>query len=76
MSSMFLSKAFWTDTVDRVLVTTVQVAIASIGSATLFHEVQWDMVGSAAALGAVLAFGSSVIGHSARAGRKHGAISD
>ncbi len=58
---MFTRK-FWRDALERVIVTGFQVGLAAIPvSTTLVQEVRWDVVGGAAALGALLALGKSII---------------
>lgn len=62
------SRKFWRDALERTVVTGVQVGLAAIPvSTTLVQEVRWDVVGGAAALGAVLAFGKALI--ASRVGR-------
>ncbi len=59
---MILTKKFWKDTLERVVVTAFQVGLAAIPvSTTLVQEVRWDVVGGAAALGAVLALGKAIV---------------
>jgi hypothetical protein len=56
------SRKFWRDTLERVIVTGFQVGVATIPvTTTLVQEVRWDVVGGAAALGAVLALAKAVI---------------
>ena len=57
----YLSKPrFWKASAERAIKTAAQVAIATIGTTALIHEVDWAVVGSATALATVLSVLTSV----------------
>jgi hypothetical protein len=65
---MMLTRKFWRDALERTLVTGFQVGLATIPvTTTLVQEVRWDVVGGAAAFGALMAFGKALI--ASRVGR-------
>lgn len=55
-------KQWWAAAGIRALKTAAQTAVATIGAAAVLSEVQWAMVGSAAALAAVLSLLTSLAG--------------
>ena len=57
-----MSKQWWKAAGVRALKTVCQTAIATIGASTLITEVDWLMVGSAAALSGVLSLLTSLAG--------------
>lgn len=62
MKDGLLTARFWRDTLERVIVTAVQVGVATIPvSTTLVQEVRWDTVGGAAALGGLLALAKAIM---------------
>ena len=57
----YLSKPrFWKASAERAIKTAAQVAIATIGTTALIHEVDWAVVGSATALATVLSVLTSI----------------
>ena len=55
-------KLWWKAAGVRALKTVAQTAVASIGTAAVFQEVNWLMVGSAALLEGILSLLTSVAG--------------
>lgn len=55
-------KLWWKAAGVRALKTVAQTAVASIGTAAVFQEVNWLMVGSAALLAGILSLLTSVAG--------------
>ena len=55
------SKDFWKTAGFRALRTLCQVAIASIGTTALIQEVNWAIVGSTAALAAIVSILTSIV---------------
>ena len=55
------SKDFWKNAGFRALRTFCQVAIASIGTTALIQEVNWAIVGSTAALAAIVSILTSIV---------------
>lgn len=55
-----MSKDFWKAALVRALRTLCQTAIATIGTTALLEEVNWIMVGSSAALAALLSILNSI----------------
>ena len=51
---------FWKASAERAIKTAAQVAIATIGTTALIHEVDWAVVGSATALATVLSVLTSI----------------
>lgn len=60
MSSYLTNKTFWKASIERMVRTAAQVAIAIIGTTAVIHEVDWLIVGSATALASVLSVLTSV----------------
>jgi hypothetical protein len=56
----YLSKEFWSYAGERAIKTAAQVAVASIGTAVMFHDVDWVAVVSITALATVLSVLTSV----------------
>lgn len=50
----YARKTFWMGVVERATKTFAQAAVAAIGTAALLSEVNWAVVGSTAALAALL----------------------
>lgn len=72
MKDGLLTKKFWVDALERTLVTAVQVGLTTIPvSTTLVQQVRWDVVGGAAALGALFALGKAIM--ASRVGRSDSA---
>lgn len=57
-----MSKAWWKAAGIRAIRTVAQAAIATIGSAVLFTEVNWAMVASASLLAGIISLLMSVAG--------------
>lgn len=55
-----MGKEFWKAALIRSLRTFCQAAVASIGTTALLSEVDWLMVGSTAALAAILSILNSI----------------
>lgn len=55
-----MTKDFWKAALIRALRTLCQTAIATIGTTALIEEVNWLMVGSSAALAALLSILNSI----------------
>lgn len=55
-----MTKDFWKAALVRALRTLCQTAIATIGTTALLEEVNWIMVGSSAALAALLSILNSI----------------
>lgn len=55
-----MTRAWWRAALIRALRTLAQTAIASIGTTALIEGVQWEVVGSASGLAAVLSLLTSV----------------
>ena len=55
-----MTKYFWKAALIRALRTLCQTAIATIGTTALIEEVNWLMVGSSAALAALLSILNSI----------------
>lgn len=51
---LYTRKTFWMGVAERATKTFAQAAVAAIGTAALLSEVNWTMVGSTAALAALL----------------------
>ena len=56
------SKTWWIAAGTRAIKTVAQAGIATIGAATMAHEVNWIMVGSAALMAGVLSLLTSLAG--------------
>ena len=59
---MIFTKEWWKAAGIRALKTFAQAAVATIGTSAAFGDVDWLMVGSSAALAAILSFLTSVSG--------------
>lgn len=57
-----MAKKWWKAAVIRAIKTVAQTAVATVGAAAVLTEVDWVMVGSAAALAGVLSLLTSVAG--------------
>lgn len=65
-----LTWAFWKDALERSISTGVEVGMATIPVSTvLVQDIRWDVIGGAAALGALLALGKSIV--ASRIGRSN-----
>lgn len=56
------TKNWWEAALVRAIKTFFQTFVATIGSAALLAEVNWQVVGSAAALAAIISIGTSLAG--------------
>lgn len=61
MSNVF-TKKWWHASIIRCIKTIAQSAVATIGTAALFGNVDWLMVASASALAGILSFLTSIAG--------------
>lgn len=59
---MTMTKKWWKAAAVRAVKTVAQTAVATVGAAAVLTEVDWLMVGSAAALAGVLSLLTSVAG--------------
>lgn len=68
MTDGILSRKFWKDTLERVVITAAQCALVTIPVSTgLVQEIHWDYVAGAAGLGALTALFKAII--ASRVGR-------